>query len=53
MEAALSGDRRLALEAFSLDPLAGRNDLRETEAMMAELLAATAEWLPRFETAAS
>ncbi len=48
VSAALSGDRQLAEAAFLLDPLAGRGDLRRTEAMVAELLAATAEWLPQF-----
>jgi alpha-galactosidase/6-phospho-beta-glucosidase family protein len=36
------------LQAFALDPLAGRGDLRATEAMADELLAATARWLPQF-----
>ena len=35
-------------QAFALDPLAGRGDLRETEAMVDELLAGTAKWLPQF-----
>ncbi len=48
VEAALTGDRRLAAEAFALDPLAGRGDLRDTEAMVDDLLAGTAEWLPQF-----
>ncbi|MGH9016676.1 MAG: hypothetical protein ACRDY1_02905 [Acidimicrobiales bacterium] len=48
VEAAVSGDRRAALEAFALDPLAGRGDLRDVEAMADELLAATARWLPQF-----
>jgi alpha-galactosidase/6-phospho-beta-glucosidase family protein len=48
VEAALTGDRALAHEAFALDPLAGRGDLRETEAMVDELLAGTAKWLPQF-----
>ena len=48
VEAALRGDRRLAAEAFALDPLAGRGDLRATDAMVDELLAGTAEWLPQF-----
>jgi alpha-galactosidase len=48
VEAALRGDRRLAGEAFALDPLAGRGDLAVTEAMVDELLAGTAEWLPQF-----
>jgi alpha-galactosidase len=48
VEAALRGDRRLAAEAFALDPLAGRGDLGQMEAMIDELLAGTAEWLPQF-----
>jgi alpha-galactosidase/6-phospho-beta-glucosidase family protein len=48
VEAALRGDRRLAEEAFALDPLAGRGDLHDLEAMVDELLAGTAEWLPQF-----
>jgi len=48
VEAAVRGDRTLAAEAFALDPLAGRGDLRAMEAMVDELLAGTAEWLPHF-----
>jgi alpha-galactosidase len=48
VEAALRGDRTLAGEAFALDPLAGRGDLRTTDAMVDELLSGTAEWLPQF-----
>jgi alpha-galactosidase len=48
VEAALRGDRALAAQAFALDPLAGRGDLGEIDAMVAELLAGTAEWLPQF-----
>ena len=48
VEAALRGDRALAAEAFVLDPLAGRGDLRTMETMVDELLAGTAEWLPQF-----
>ena len=48
VEAALRGDRTLAGEAFALDPLAGRGDLRDMDAMVDELLAGTAEWLPQF-----
>jgi alpha-galactosidase/6-phospho-beta-glucosidase family protein len=48
VEAALKGDRALASEAFTLDPLAGRGDFRVTETMVNELLAGTAEWLPQF-----
>ncbi|MGD0391441.1 MAG: hypothetical protein ABSC41_02235, partial [Acidimicrobiales bacterium] len=46
--AALRGDRELAEAAFFLDPLAGRGDLHQTEAMVAELLAGTSAWLPQF-----
>jgi alpha-galactosidase len=49
VEAALSGDRESALSAFALDPLAGRGELEETEAMVRELLEGTAKWLPRFD----
>jgi len=48
VEAALSGDRALAGAAFALDPLAGRGDWQRTDAMVAELLSATAKWLPQF-----
>jgi alpha-galactosidase/6-phospho-beta-glucosidase family protein len=48
VEAALRGDRNLAAQAFALDPLAGRGDLGQIDAMVAELLAGTAEWLPQF-----
>jgi alpha-galactosidase len=48
VQAALSGDRGLAGQAFAMDPLAGRGDLGEMDAMVAELLAGTAEWLPQF-----
>lgn len=46
VEAALAGDRRLVGAAMALDPLAGRGDLRETEAMADALVAGTARWLP-------
>jgi alpha-galactosidase len=48
VQAALQGDRALAGQAFALDPLAGRGDLRQTDAMVDELLTGTAEWLPQF-----
>jgi galacturan 1,4-alpha-galacturonidase len=48
VEAALRGDRTMAGEAFTLDPLAGRGDLRDMETMIDELLDGTAEWLPQF-----
>jgi len=46
--AAVAGDRSLAEAAFFLDPLAGRGDFHQTEAMVDELLSATAAWLPQF-----
>jgi alpha-galactosidase/6-phospho-beta-glucosidase family protein len=46
VDAAVRADRDLALQAMTLDPLAGRGDLAETTAMLDELLAATAQWLP-------
>jgi alpha-galactosidase/6-phospho-beta-glucosidase family protein len=45
VRAAVEGSRALAEAAFELDPLAGRGDLRETEAMVDELLSGTSEWL--------
>jgi len=47
VEAAVTGDRALIEQAFALDPLAGRGDLHDTEAMVDELLAGTARWLPQ------
>jgi alpha-galactosidase len=47
VEAALTGDRDAACAAMALDPLCGRADLRDIEAMTDELLAATAAWLPQ------
>ena len=51
VEAAVTGERDSTLAAFALDPLAGRGDLRDTEAMVEELLAGTARWLPQFSVA--
>ena len=48
VEAAVSGDARLACAAIALDPLGGRIDARSIEAMTTELLSATAAWLPQF-----
>ena len=49
VKAALSGDRRDALHAFLLEPtIAARLDLAQTEAMLEELLAAHADYLPQF-----
>ncbi len=48
VEAALTGDRVLAGAAYALDPLAGRGDLRRTDAMVGELMEHTGRWLPQF-----
>ena len=52
VEAALNGDRELARAAFALDPLAGRGDWRDLDAMVDELLAGTAAWLPQMSSGA-
>src|SRR5262249_40874883 len=46
VEAAVRCDRDLARDAFALDPLAGRGDLHDLDAMVDELLAGTRRWLP-------
>ncbi len=46
VEAALRGDRRLALQALLADPLI--RDFRVVATMLDELLRANAEWLPQF-----
>lgn len=51
VDAALAGDRDLALAAMLLDPLTSRLDYDEVVAMTDELLAATAAWLPQFAPA--
>ena len=48
VEAALGGDRGLVQAAVALDPLAGRGDMSDTEAMVDELLEGTSRWLPQF-----
>ena len=48
VEAGLSGDRDLVVQAMLLDPLAGRIDFEQLERMTDEMLAATARWLPQF-----
>ncbi len=53
VEAAVTGDRSTIEAAFALDPLAGRGDLHDTEAMVDELLDATAAWLPQVAERAS
>jgi alpha-galactosidase/6-phospho-beta-glucosidase family protein len=49
VKAALSGDRRDALQAFLLEPtIMARLDLEQTQALLDELLDAHGEHLPRF-----
>ena len=48
LAAALSGDRDLAVQAMSLDPLSAGADFSEIAAMTDELLLANQAWLPRF-----
>jgi alpha-galactosidase len=49
VRAALTGDRQAALHAFLLEPTIGaRLDLKQTESLLDELLAAHAEHLPQF-----
>ena len=49
VEAALSGDRHVALQAFLQDPqIAARLALEETAALLDELLEAHADYLPQF-----
>lgn len=48
VEAAVSGDPSLVRAALALDPLAGRIDWAEIDAMARELLDGTAQWLPQF-----
>ncbi len=51
VDAAVTGDRSAVHAAFAVDPFAGRGDLFETDAMVEELLAGTARWLPQFTAA--
>jgi alpha-galactosidase/6-phospho-beta-glucosidase family protein len=48
VQAALSGQRGLVLDAMQTDPLCGGMDVRCLEQMAEELLAATGAWLPQF-----
>ena len=49
LEAALTGNKKLALEALTLDPLCARLAPSQIRRMGLELMAATAEWLPQFK----
>jgi alpha-galactosidase len=48
VEAAVSGDRQLALQALVLDPLTYSLEIEETERMLDEMLEASRPVLPRF-----
>jgi len=48
VEAALSGDRRLFIEAMSMDPSTGTTDFRKIPDLCNELITANKKWLPRF-----
>jgi alpha-galactosidase len=50
VEAALTGDRRIALQAFELDPfVASRLTINETAKLLDEMLSAHAAHLPQFQ----
>mgnify|MGYP000018976931 CR=1 FL=1 len=50
VEAAMTGDPELAMQAVALDPLTSAVcTLRETREMTAEMLKAEAQWLPQFK----
>jgi alpha-galactosidase len=48
VEAALTGDRALVLEAMMADPMAGQLAYDDIVTMTTEMLEATAPWLPQF-----
>ena len=48
VEAALNGDRKLFVEAMSLDPSTGTMDFGRIPQMCDDLLKANKKWLPRF-----
>lgn len=48
LEAALTGNKKLALEALALDPLCGSLTLKQIRQMGEELMNANAAWLPQF-----
>jgi alpha-galactosidase/6-phospho-beta-glucosidase family protein len=48
LRAALEGDRRLLVDALSLDPSSGGADFSELADLADELLDANRQWLPRF-----
>ena len=48
LEAALTGDRELALKALMTDPICGHQSPSDVRKMGLELMSATKEWLPQF-----
>jgi alpha-galactosidase len=48
LEAALSGNRKMALESLMLDPLCAHLSPAEIRKMGGELISATADFLPQF-----
>jgi alpha-galactosidase/6-phospho-beta-glucosidase family protein len=48
VQAALAGDRRLALQAMLADPVAGTLAFERVSALTDEMLKATSPWLPQF-----
>jgi alpha-galactosidase len=48
VEAALTGDRTLVLEAMMADPMAAQLAYEDIVSMTDEMLDATARWLPQF-----
>ena len=48
VEAALRGDRKLLIEAMSLDPSTGTMDFGRVPELCDDLLRANRKWLPRF-----
>ena len=49
LEAAMTGDRSLALDALMLDPLCAHLSSSDVKKMGLELLEATRSYLPQFE----
>ncbi len=49
LEAAMTGNKKLALEALMLDPLCAKLTLSDVRTMASELLDATKDYLPRFK----
>jgi alpha-galactosidase len=48
VEAAMNGDRQLALQALLMDPLSYSLDIETAQKMLDEMLEAQRIWLPRF-----